>query len=224
MTASSDKTAPEGRSSENSDTQSPLITSRLDCLKSALDNAGTNVFLGTTDLELVYMNTRAEQTLRAIEDVIEEELGLSVDELIGSNLVQFFGSRAKEFRRKLSNPDNLPLRAEISLGELTLDLNINAVENEDGEYIGQVVNWEDITAKKKAEIEQQRLEQMVENSPTPVILADADFNITYMNPISLETLKKVAQYLPCPAEEIVGKNVDFFHKNPAYQRGILGNN
>ena len=63
--------------------------------------------------------------------------------------------------------------------------------------------------------------QMIEMSPTPVILADEDFNITYMNPISLETLKKVEEHLPCRAEEIVGKNIDFFHKNPAHQRGIL---
>lgn len=68
------------------------------------------------------------------------------------------------------------------------------------------------------------LSAVVEASPTPIILADLDFNITYMNPISLETLKKIAQYLPCRPEEIVGKNVDFFYKDPAYQRRILGNN
>ncbi|MCH7872790.1 MAG: hypothetical protein IID33_13930, partial [Planctomycetes bacterium] len=121
------------------------ITDRLDSLKSALDNMGTNVFLGTADLELVYMNERAEQTLRAIEDVIEKELGLSVDELIGSNLDQFHGGRAKEIRRTLSKAKNLPLRADIRLGALTLDLNVNAVFDESGEFIGQVVNWEDVT-------------------------------------------------------------------------------
>ena len=79
------------------------------------------------------------------------------------------------------------------------------------------------TTQKSTAGDQNRFQQMIENSPTPVILADADFNITYMNPVSTKTLKSVEQYLPCKAEEIVGKNVDFFHKNPAHQRAILGN-
>ncbi|MCH7884646.1 MAG: PAS domain-containing protein [Planctomycetes bacterium] len=192
-------------------------------LQSVVDNVGTNVLIADADRELVYMNERSEATLRAIEDILQEELGLSVDELIGGSLDRFHGSRAKEIAKILSNPKNLPVQTDIRLGPLTLALEVNAVFDDAGEYVGQVVNWEDATATRKAEAEQQRLQQMVENSPTPVILADADFNITYMNPVSTKTLKTVEQYLPCKAEEIVGKNIDFFHKNPAYQRGILSN-
>ncbi len=191
-------------------------------LQSVVDNLGTNVLIANADRELVYMNERSEATLRAIEEIIQEELGLTVDELLGGSLDRFHGTRAKEIAKILANPKNLPVKTDIQLGPLTLSLEVNAAFDDEGEYIGQVVNWEDATAARKAQAEQQRLEQMVEASPTPVILADADFNITYMNPISLETLKKVQQYLPCPVGEIVGKNIDFFHKNPAYQRGILG--
>ncbi len=66
-------------------------------------------------------------------------------------------------------------------------------------------------------------QQMIENMPTPAILADAEFNITYMNPISLKTLQTLEEFLPCRADEIVGKNVDFFHKDPSYQRKLLSN-
>ena len=135
----------------------------------------------------------------------------------------FTAARAKEIRKTLSNPKNFPIKTDIRLGPLTLALEVNGVFDEEGECVGQVVNWEEVTAARKAHAEQQRLEQMVANSPTPVILADKDYNITYMNPISLETLKKVQQYLPCPPDQIVGKNIDFFHKNAAYQRQILGN-
>lgn len=63
---------------------------------------------------------------------------------------------------------------------------------------------------------------MAENSPINIILADVDLNITYVNPASVTTLKTIEQHLPCKVAEIVGKNVDFFHKDPAYQRRILG--
>jgi len=84
-----------------------------------------------------------------------------------------------------------------------------------------VVDYPELDSSGAASEEIARWRAMVDNAPTPIIFADADLNITYMNSISLKTLKTLEQYLPCRAEEIVGKNVDFFHKNPAYQRGIL---
>jgi methyl-accepting chemotaxis protein len=62
---------------------------------------------------------------------------------------------------------------------------------------------------------------MVENAPANIILADRDLTITYMNPASLRTLKTLERYLPCKADEIVGKSVDIFHKNPEHQRRML---
>ncbi|HEY4409333.1 MAG TPA: methyl-accepting chemotaxis protein [Acidimicrobiia bacterium] len=66
-----------------------------------------------------------------------------------------------------------------------------------------------------------RFESMLENAPTNVMFADRDFVITYMNPASLETLRKLEEHLPVPADQIVGSSLDIFHKNPSYQRGIL---
>ena len=62
---------------------------------------------------------------------------------------------------------------------------------------------------------------MVENSPTNMMFANREFIIEYMNPASLQTLRGLQEYLPVPADEIVGSSLDIFHKNPAYQRGIL---
>lgn len=120
-------------------------------LRSVVDNLGTNVFIGDKDQNLVYMNSRAEETLRAIEDVVQQELGLSVDELVGGPLDRFHNDRAKEIRKLLSNPKNMPVQTDIKLGKLTLALNVNGVFNADGEYIGQVVNWSDVTATRETE-------------------------------------------------------------------------
>lgn len=62
---------------------------------------------------------------------------------------------------------------------------------------------------------------VVGNSPVNTMVADEDFTITYINPASLETLRSIEEYLPCKADEVVGQSIDFFHKNPAHQRGIL---
>ncbi|HYH50120.1 MAG TPA: methyl-accepting chemotaxis protein [Acidimicrobiia bacterium] len=66
-----------------------------------------------------------------------------------------------------------------------------------------------------------RFESMLENAPTNVMFADRDLIIQYMNPASLETLRKLEEHLPVKADDIVGSSLDIFHKNPSYQRGIL---
>ncbi|WP_238694847.1 methyl-accepting chemotaxis protein [Nocardioides caeni] len=62
---------------------------------------------------------------------------------------------------------------------------------------------------------------MLENSPTNMMFADLDFVIRYMNPASLETLRRLEEHLPVKADDIVGSSLDIFHKTPSYQRNIL---
>lgn len=69
----------------------------------------------------------------------------------------------------------------------------------------------------------ERMSSALESIPTNVILADKDLNITFINPASRKKLEQLQQYLPIPVDQIVGKSIDIFHKNPSYQRGILAN-
>ena len=64
---------------------------------------------------------------------------------------------------------------------------------------------------------------MSENSPVNILMANQDLEITYANPSSIKTLKSLEHLLPVRATEIVGQNIDIFHKDPSYQRGILRN-
>jgi len=62
---------------------------------------------------------------------------------------------------------------------------------------------------------------MAENSPINIILANTDLVITYVNPSSVKTLQPLAHLLPCRVDEVLGQNIDIFHQDPSYQRGIL---
>ncbi len=64
--------------------------------------------------------------------------------------------------------------------------------------------------------------QMVQNAPANLMYADKDLIIRYMNPASLNTLKKIEHLLPCKAEEVIGKCIDIFHKDPNRVRQIVG--
>lgn len=72
------------------------------------------------------------------------------------------------------------------------------------------------------EVEAARMTSMTENMPINVIYADRELKIRYLNPASIQQLKTLEQFLPIKVEEIVGKSVDIFHRQPEHQRKILG--
>jgi methyl-accepting chemotaxis protein len=66
-------------------------------------------------------------------------------------------------------------------------------------------------------------QQMIEQLPAGVMTADPnrDFAITYLNPAMRAILSRVESVLPCRAEEVEGRSMDMFHREPAEQRAIL---
>ncbi|HTN77307.1 MAG TPA: methyl-accepting chemotaxis protein [Pirellulaceae bacterium] len=86
------------------------------------------------------------------------------------------------------------------------------------------------TARPSIAVELEKLKQelavnraMAENSPINILLADTNLIITYVNPASVKTLKTLEKYLPCRADDVLGQNIDVFHKDPAHQRRVLAN-
>jgi methyl-accepting chemotaxis protein len=146
--------------------EAAALTARVEAMKGALDNLGTNVFIADRDLTLVYMNRRASEIMRSMEETVERLFGVAAGDLIGTKIDAFHGGRARQIRRTLSDPANLPIRSEIQLADLVLDLNVNPILDDGGEYLGIVVNWEEISARKKLEREVETIRQMMENSPT----------------------------------------------------------
>ena len=75
--------------------------------------------------------------------------------------------------------------------------------------------------EKLASQEAAKVKSLVDNSPNPTMLCDMDFNITYVNPATLQALQKLERHLSIKASQIVGSNFDIFHKNPQHQRRML---
>jgi methyl-accepting chemotaxis protein len=65
------------------------------------------------------------------------------------------------------------------------------------------------------------LRSVIENAPVRIMIVDRDLIIRYVNKASREGLERLAAYLPIAVDQIIGANIDIFHKNPAFQRGIL---
>ena len=75
--------------------------------------------------------------------------------------------------------------------------------------------------------ETARIQTALNCASTNVIMADADLNVIYMNDAVKSMFKEaetdLKQQLPhFDADDIMGKNIDIFHKQPSHQRRLLG--
>ncbi|MFM2043035.1 MAG: methyl-accepting chemotaxis protein [Pseudomonadota bacterium] len=167
---------------------------------------------------ITYMNAATRRMLKSIEHV----LPLAADRMLGQS-IDIFHKVPSHQHRLLSDPRNLPHRARITIGDQVLDLLITAVMD-NGRYDCAMLTWEVVTDRVRVEAEQKKLLTILNDMPVAVMLADPGTGvITFMNKTSQATLKTLEHLLPVPVDGMVGTSIDIFHKNPAHQRGIIGN-
>jgi methyl-accepting chemotaxis protein len=197
------------------------LVDHLDGLRACLDNLQMNVFVADKDLNLIYMNEIARNTMTAVESELQKTFGLRVDDLLGGSIHRFHKDpRAVE--SVLRNPSSLPHQAELAFGNVVLRTTINGIRDGLGQIQGYIVNWVEAGELKELEANQARMVSMMENAPFNILFADKDFILQYANPASVKTLKTLEQYLPVPIDQLVGQNIDVFHNNPQHQRNLLG--
>jgi methyl-accepting chemotaxis protein len=212
-----------GRKGRPAAARAPQANGQLDSLefvRAGLDSVQTNIFLADPQLTIIFANERALKTLHGMEDEIRKAFGVLVNDIVGGSIHRFHKDK-RQVEQILRNPAALPHKAEFTFGPITLQARINGIFGPARQVLGYIVNWEDVTERKRVAAEQSRLTSMLENSPTNVLLADRALNITYVNPASLALLRKLERHLPVKAESVLGSSIDIFHKNPAHQRKIL---
>ena len=105
--------------------------------------------------------------------------------------------------------------------EVWIQASYNPIFDLNGRPMKVVKYATDITETMNQRIVNSRYASMSDNSPINIMFADTDLNIRYMNPASARTLKTIQQFLPVAVDKMIGQNIDVFHKNPSFQRGIL---
>lgn len=200
------------------DQDQSLTTSAF--LRAALDALQANVLIADAQFKLIYANARAIDTLRTIEGELTRAFGVSVNELLDGSIHRFHKDPAR-IERILKAHDGLPHETQFSFGEITLKATINVIRTARHHVDGYVVNWEDVTVARKAEVEMQRTSAMMENAPINMMFADPELRLQYMNPASRRTLETLQRHLPVSVDRMVGSVIDIFHKNPSHQRALL---
>ncbi len=187
-------------------------------IKAVVENTAANILMADTDLKVIYVNPSSLKTLEALEKF----LPVKAKDVLGAN-IDIFHKNPSYQRKILSNPANLPTTATIAIGDQFAELVVCAVNDESGKYIGPMVTWTVVTEKLRKANETMKIKALVENTAANMIMADTDLNIIYINPASLKTLDTLQKFLPVKVKDVLGANIDIFHKNPSHQRKMLSN-
>jgi len=126
-------------------------------LQSAIDGAQTNMMLCDTDLTITYVNPAVVQMLVRRETELRAAFpGFDPNNLVGQCIDQFHKNPSHQ-RSLLGNKNNLPAKAEIRVADLEFEVNATAIMDGDGNLLGNMVEWNDITEQKDAERQMQAL-------------------------------------------------------------------
>jgi methyl-accepting chemotaxis protein len=118
-----------------------------------------NIMMAEKDeLKLIYMNKASKDMFKKLQ----QYLAVPMERMLGQTIDIFHKNPAKQ-RGILSNPNNLPYEADIQLGPEWLHLNVVAIRDKQGEYIGPMVSWSLITQQRaNAERDEQVRKQVAE--------------------------------------------------------------
>ncbi|OOE70657.1 methyl-accepting chemotaxis protein [Salinivibrio kushneri] len=126
-------------------------------LAAIVEGMTTNVMLADKDGIIRYLNPAVTKLFKSRESEMREIFpNFSVDKLVGSSIDQFHKNPAHQ-QSVIANPDCMPYRAEITLGKLEFALSCIALYDDDGEYIGPGLQWEDITEQMDGQRQVERL-------------------------------------------------------------------
>ena len=195
-------------------------------LQKAVDGAQTAMMTIDRNLVITYLN---EQTQKIMDQhgTALRSLYPSFDakKMVGT-CIDIFHKNPAHQRRMLENPANLPHETDIHVGPLVFRIRVSAIHDIKGVYVGNTLEWSDVTELRKKEIDVARLQSAIDGATANLMICDSNLHITYVNPSVLNMLSKrqdtLRKIFPgFNVNELVGKNIDMFHKNPTHQRALL---
>lgn len=102
-----------------------------------IDNMPINVMTcDPSDFNINYLNQTSRDTLKRVESY----LPVRADGMLGVS-IDIFHKHPEHQRRMLADPSNLPHTANIRIGPEVLRLNVSAIKDEEGTYLGPMLCW-----------------------------------------------------------------------------------
>ncbi|GAA6134820.1 hypothetical protein NBRC116188_16100 [Oceaniserpentilla sp. 4NH20-0058] len=206
-----------------------------------------------TDTALIKENSAKVDAIDKVQAVIEfnmdgtilhanenflKTVGYSIDEIKGKHHSIFVDSEYKEshdykmFWQKLNNGEfesSEYKRFGKNGAEVWIQASYNPIFDEAGKPYKVVKYATNITQQKIDNMSNARIRRALDScAESCLMVADEDYNLVYTNKgvqdMFIDAESDIKQSIPSfSSDRVLGQNIDIFHKNPSYQRGMLDN-
>ncbi len=173
--------------------------------KVALNGVQTAIMMIDRDLKITYVNHGTKKLLKDNLDTFKKIWpNFDAENIVGQCIDQFHKDPSRQ-RTLLSNPSNLPFNTDIQVGDLSFSLTVSAQTDNRGNYIGNTLEWENVTELRKHEKANADYKSIIEamDRSQAMIEFDMQGNILKANNLFLD----LTGYTE---EEIIGKHHSLF--------------
>ena len=198
-------TAQQQRGAASDDDGSTVQMNDLWRTKTALDQVQTAIMMVDRDLVITYVNQQTIRLLENHEQAFQEIWpDFKADTILGSCIDRFHKDPSHQ-RRMMDDTSNLPHQTQITIGALKFDLTVSAIIDQDGAYVGNTLEWADVTEQMEIKAQNDELlSQMVAlNRSQAVISFNPDGTIIEANDNFLTAMEY-------KLDEIVGQHHRMF--------------
>ena len=195
-------------------------------LKAGIESSDTNIMMCDEGRNIVYLNPAFAEFMKQRSAAFKQTFpGFDPNNLLGQNIDQFHKNPAHQ-KALLADESRLPVSAKIEVQDYIFSIRASMIKGNKGEYIGNMLEWSDITEKEAQKRETDLLRAGIEGSDGNLMMCDENRDIVYLNPAFIKFMKQrvdAFQYAfpGFDPDNIVGQNIDQFHKNPAHQKTLL---
>jgi methyl-accepting chemotaxis protein len=116
--------------------------------RSAMEAASVALMTINRDYEITYLNPATERLMKEHADLFKAQFPrVNFDQMIGTSIDEFHKNPAHQ-RGMMAQPRKEPHFAEITVGDLRFSLKITSVIDDKGEYVGNVLEWDNVTRER----------------------------------------------------------------------------
>ncbi|MFN8138465.1 MAG: methyl-accepting chemotaxis protein [Fimbriimonadales bacterium] len=192
-------------------------------LLGALESSASAKLLLNSEGVVTYANPSARKFLAKVASEFSSTLGNGV---VGSTYQQFTGELSV-FGELIEKASRKPTQATVKLSGATCLASASPLYGPDGNFCGSLLEWTEVTGADATPAMAAELKSVVEGASAFFMVCDRNFCITYVNPALQRMLAQyeanLKQLFPAfSVANLVGTNIDQFHKNPAKQHRMFG--
>ncbi len=146
-------------------------------LRQFIDQSEGAVMMIDRDFIITYANETTVAMLNKYASIFREVWPSFDPTKVMGACIDMFHKDPSHQRKLLADPNNLPYQTDIQVGPVTFALSVSAQYNDADEYVGNALEWKDVTAERKQIARDQKVAeyqaQEVENVSRVLNLAAA---------------------------------------------------